>query len=70
MTCCQGVAGPQGDMQGNGKEEGKVRCNLFGKCVGGLFRAVFPMLDLKDLRLAPLYSAGRDCIQNLPFIIP
>lgn len=70
VACWQGVAGPPGDMHGNGKAEGKVRCSLFGRCMGGLFRALFLALDLKDLPLAPLYSVDRDRVPNLLFLIP
>ena len=70
VACWQGVPGPLGDVQGNGKAERKVRCSLFGRSMGGLFRAIFLALDLKDLPLAPLYSVDRDHIQNLPFLIP
>jgi len=38
--------------------------------MGGLLRAVFLALDLKDLPLAPLYSVDRDCVQNLALLIP
>lgn len=48
MACWQGVAGSTEDMEGSGKAEGKVMCSLFGGAMGGLFRAISLVLDIKD----------------------
>lgn len=67
VACWKRVAG---DIQGNGKREGQVRCGSFGRPMGGLFWAVFLFLDLKYLPFGTIVFCGRDPIQNLPFLIP